>query len=72
MKGFLLNQQVRVQEYRLRDAMRRVDPEGVILRGLQSRPIFRRKYSVAGPLSLWHMDGNHKLIKYVSKNASTI
>ena len=62
MKGFLLASGIRVQELRIREAMRRVDPEGVVLRALQSRPVLRRKYSVPGPLSLWHMDGNHKLI----------
>ena len=27
-------------------------------------PIYRRTYSVAGPSALWHLDGNHKLIKW--------
>ena len=26
--------------------------------------IYRRVYSVPGPNYLWHIDGNHKLIKY--------
>ena len=63
MKGYLTARNFKIQEYRIRDSMRRVDPEGVALRALQSRIIVRRKYSVAGPLSLWHMDGNHKLIR---------
>lgn len=25
----------------------------------------RREYSVAGPNALWHIDGNHKLIRLV-------
>ena len=62
MKGFLTSINLKIQEERVRCAMRRVDPEGVILRTLQSRPVLRRTYKVAGPLSLWHMDGNHKLI----------
>jgi len=62
MKGFLIARHLRIQEYRVRESMRRVDPEGVILRQLQSVPIFRRTYKVKGPLSLWHMDGNHKLV----------
>lgn len=62
MRGFLISENIRIQEQRIRECMRRVDPQGVILRSLQSRPILRRKYSVKGPLSLWHMDGNHKLI----------
>ena len=27
-------------------------------------PISRRVYDVPGPNSLWHADGNHKLIRY--------
>ena len=62
MKGFLHSVGIKVQEDRLRECMRRVDPEGVLLRSLQSRVIIQRRYCVKGPLSLWHMDGNHKLI----------
>lgn len=29
-----------------------------------SRPIQRRTYSVPGPNALWHLDGNHKLVKW--------
>ena len=64
MKGFLLAEGIKVQEVRVRDTMRRVDPEGVLVRTLQSRPVLRRINTVAGPLSLWHIDGNHKLIGY--------
>ena len=64
MKGFLLSRGHRIQENKIRESMRRVDPEGVLLRTLQSRPVLRRAYQVAGPLSLWHIDGNHKLIGY--------
>ena len=31
-------------------------------------PIKRRKYAVKGPLTLWHIDGHHKLIKWVNYN----
>ena len=65
MSGFLLARGIRVQQARLREAMRRTDPEGVLLRSLQLRIISRRKYSVECPLALWHMDGNQKLIRYV-------
>ena len=64
MRGYLTSNMYNIQEYRVRESMRRVDPEGVMLRTLQSRPVVRRKYKVAGPLSLWHHDGNHKLIAY--------
>ena len=46
----------------MRESLRRVDPEAVMLRTLQSRPVLRQKYKVAGPLSLWCHDGDHKLI----------
>ena len=65
MKGFLLSKGLMVQEERIRESLRRTDPEGTILRTLCSRIVSRRKYSVAGPLSLYHIDGNHKLIRYL-------
>ena len=40
----------------------RVDPAGSVMRRL--RALNRRKYHVPGPRSLWHMDSNHKLIRY--------
>ena len=49
---------------RIREAMRRVNPAGVLLRALELRTIHRRQYQVYGPLALWHIDGNHKLIGY--------
>ena len=52
----------RVPEERVRSGLKRINPDGVALRWLQISP--RRSYSVPGPLSLWHIDGNHKLIRY--------
>ena len=46
----------------LQECMRLVNPEGVLLRALELRLIQRRSYCVQGPLSLWHIVGNHKLI----------
>ena len=48
--------------HRARESQRRVDPEGCVLRSLRS--LRRRIYSVQGPQHLWHIDGNHKLIRY--------
>ena len=53
----------RVPEERVRSGLKRINPDGVALRWLQISP--RRSYSVPGPLSLWHIDGNHKLIRYM-------
>ena len=57
-------QGIRVSRTKARESLRRVDPIGVTERWLRS-PIHRRKYYVPAPLSLWHIDGNHKLIRYI-------
>ena len=63
MTGLLLNSGHRIQQSRIRECMRRVNPEGVLLRVLELRTVRRRRYQVSGPLALWHIDGNHKLIR---------
>ena len=62
MQGHLLARAVRVQQQRIRESQRRVDPSGSVMRRL--RTINRRQYCVNGPGALWHIDGNHKLIRY--------
>ena len=52
---------LRPAQLRVREAMQRVDPQGVAVRWLRLTP--RRQYNVSGPLALWHIDGNHKLIR---------
>ena len=52
----------RVKRQKLRDSIKRVDPEGLLSR--KSKPIRRRVYQVHGPHHLWHIDGNHKLTKF--------
>lgn len=64
MRGHLLSRGFRVQQQRIREAQRAVDPEGSIMRRL--RTINRRTYQVSAPRSLWHIDGNHKLIRLAS------
>ena len=51
--------QILIQRKRVREAIVRIS-------GRQSRPppIQRRVYSVPGPNALWHLDGNHKLIRW--------
>lgn len=61
MHGHLLRQGHRITQARVREVLHRVDPEGVVIRWTSA--VQRRKYSVASPLSLWHVDGNHKLIR---------
>ena len=65
MTGFLKARGLRIQQSRIREAMRRVNPVGVLLRALELCTIHRRRYQVCGPFALWHIDGNHKLIKYL-------
>ena len=63
MTGLLLGRGLRIQQARIRESMRRVNPEGVLLRALELNVLQRRCYQVRGPLFLWHSDGNHKLIR---------
>ena len=63
MLGHLHAKGLIVQQSRARESQRRVDPGGCVLRRLCA--INRRMYSVNGPLALWHMDGSHKLIRYI-------
>ena len=60
--GRLRSQGYQIQRERIRQSMRRVDPEGVHarMRGV----LKRRVYSVQSPNSLWHLDGYHKLIRW--------
>jgi hypothetical protein len=60
--GTLRSQNINIQRQRLRDSMARIDPWGTASR--QTQVIVRKKYNVAGPNSLWHIDGNHKLITW--------
>ena len=52
---------IRVPHQRVRESQRHVDPEGSMMRRLNR--VQRRRYSVPGPQHLWHIDGNHKLIR---------
>jgi len=63
LMGKLRSKGIRIQWERLRYSLLRTDPTGVHLRWRKA--IRRRKYWVPGPLALWHIDGNHKLIRFV-------
>ncbi|XP_073711475.1 uncharacterized protein [Misgurnus anguillicaudatus] len=60
--GHLRSKQLFVKRSRVLASLRRVDAEGVLMRRLSLRTVRRRVYSVPAPNSLWHVDGNHKLI----------
>jgi hypothetical protein len=51
-----------VPRQQLRDSIHRVDPEGVLERS--HKAIKRVVYRSQGPHHDWHMDGNHKLIRW--------
>ena len=53
-----------VERRRVRDSMLRVNPRAAALRAMSQR-LHRRSYRVAGPNSLWHLDGNPKLKRFV-------
>ncbi|KAK3751318.1 hypothetical protein QZH41_019535, partial [Actinostola sp. cb2023] len=62
LMGKLRSKGIRMQWERLRYSLLRTDPTGVHQRWRKA--IHRRKYWVPGPLALWHIDGNHKLIRW--------
>ncbi|KAH3829073.1 uncharacterized protein LOC127880799 [Dreissena polymorpha] len=62
VQGHLQSLGHRVQRQRVADSLIRVDEAAVAMRWCHS--IRRRVYNVAGPNSLWHIDGNHKLIRW--------
>ena len=62
MYGYLISIGIRVPFHRVREAQAHNDPEGSFIRRL--RFLNRRRYCVPGPQWLWHIDGNHKLIRY--------
>ena len=68
--GGLVSHGIKVQFERVRESQRRTDPEGSILRRLHH--VHRRIYAGQGPRYLWHIDGNHKLIRYWERGASKV
>jgi hypothetical protein len=63
MSGFLLARDLRIQQDMIREMMRIVDPQGTLFCALTLRVVHRRRYHVPSAQSLWHVDGNHKLIR---------
>lgn len=62
LTGYLRSMNIHVQRSRVREALTRVDALGVLAR--RCRTVHRRVYNVSRPLALWHLDGNHKLIRW--------
>jgi len=61
MNGYLKSINIQVPVHCIREAQALVDPEGSFMRRL--RFLNRRHYRVPGPQWLWHIDGNHKLVR---------
>lgn len=64
VQGHLVSMGLRVQWWRMMASMHRVDAVGIFTRITELGCVVRRSYSVRGPLSLVHIDTNHKLIRY--------
>ena len=64
LKGHLLARNIKVTWERVRKVLWSVDPDGIVSRSLCCPTIYRRKYNVQGSNALWHIDGNHKLIRW--------
>ena len=60
--GYLRSRNIHIPRSRIRNSIHRIDPHGIELRKLTT--IRRRTYHVEGPNYVWHMDGNHKLIRW--------
>ena len=62
IKQILIGKNIKVQRWRLRESLHRVDKEGISQR--KRGRLQRRTYNVQGPNHLWHIDTNHKLIRW--------
>jgi len=59
--GYLAARGIQIQRERIRKSIKRVDPNRS---KLNKKKIYRRSYNVISPNALWHLDGNHKLIRW--------
>lgn len=59
IRGFLLQQGIRIQRSRIVASLSRVDDIAKVV--LRNKTIQRREYKSARPNALWHLDGHHKL-----------
>lgn len=60
--GYLRSQDIHLPRQRIQECIHRVDPGGVRSRSV--RLIQRRTCYAEGANYVWHMDGNHKLIRW--------
>lgn len=62
LQGQLLHIDVKVSRAKLRSAIHRIDHANTVSR--RSTTIHRRVYSAPYPNAVWHIDGNHKMIRW--------
>ena len=62
VRSMLQAEGIFLQRERVRQSLHRVDPTGIENR--LRRSLHRREYNVPNPNALWHIDGNHKLIRW--------
>ena len=60
--GYLWSQEVHVQRERVRESLHCVDPQGVAIR--HHFTTRQRVYCVDFPNEVWHIDSNHKMIRW--------
>ena len=60
LRGHLHSNSLHIQRRRIRESIHRITQS----ERLPHPAIFRRTYSVPGPNHLWHLDGNHKMIRW--------
>ena len=69
LRGLLFSTGLRVSRERIWRSLQRVDPENRIF---YAPPIRRRSYTVPGPNSIWHHDGQHSeffiILRYVREH----
>ena len=65
VKGRLRSMGIHIQWRRVAASLHRVDSMGILSRLSGLGCILQRTYSVRAPLSLWHVDTNHKLIRLI-------
>lgn len=62
LRELLKTKGLKIQRWRLRDTIHRIDSSGV--RARKAGRLHRRIYNVEAPNVLWHIDTNHKLIRW--------
>lgn len=62
LQGHLLHTGIKVPRAKLRAAIHRIDHANTMCR--RSTTIQRRVYTVPHPNAVWHIDGNHKMIRW--------